>query len=320
VRFQNGWLSLVPPVGDTEQFDDPLVHQAYGRARSELDNAGIPVHLDALYLVFRIAAETEQLNQLAGRVPWLDRIAIGFIDGEIDGIASSFGLICYANLPDQELTNEYVDTAGFAGQFGVDAGSYFPAVIRAGTRVPQVSITSPSAALATTWSKSTRTRSGGWLVPSHAVDSSCQVHFSDGSQGKVTESWGSCIDAVIVTPTSGADRSDLVQKTCVRGISPGTTVSVEDATGTIHTATILDVDVNLGVVRHSLFPIRFSYDWTTSSPGDSGALVTATPCGEPVGMHQGMFTWHPQSAAPTRHAYALCLYQLEDYGGLEVYR
>ena len=71
------------------------------------------------------------------------------------------------------------------------------------------------------------------------------------------------------------------------------------------------------MVQSRVFPIRFTYDWGTSAPGDSGALVLADPCGEPLGMHQGEVV--AKSLGGGWAAYALCLYQLEDFGGLEVW-
>lgn len=316
MQYSESWAQLVPSARDPENLNEPLAQSAFARAQSELLNLGVPVQLDALYWTFRIAEETAQLDALASRVPWLDRIAVGFIDPETDGTGPAFGVICYTNVPETaDVQIPPIDQLG-----GIDAGPYFPAVMRVGARTSEVSITSPSTAMAATWATSGRTQSGGWLVPSHAVDLHSGVTFSDGSTGAVTESWGSCIDAVLVTPSSGGPPPGTSIHQSVRGIAAGTTVTVYDRNLAFHTATVLDVDINLGVVRHQLFPIRFSYDWTTSAPGDSGALVTASPCGEPLGMHQGCFKWRPASAPPTQHAYALCLYQLEDYGGLEVYQ
>ena len=315
MAFDEAWLELVPPARDAEFLNDQLARQTFSAAQQELSDLGIPLQLNCLYWTLRLAEEWQQLASLASRVPFLDRITAGFFDPEIDNRDPAFGVIFYSNTP-EETDLEIPDF----GNAGIDAGPYFPAIARMGARVPQVSITGPSIALATTWARSTRSKNGGWLVPAHALLPGQIVTFSDGSSGTASESWGDCIDASLVTPNQGPPPG-VGRRSAVRGVSQGLTVSAIDRAGRPHSTTIVDVDLNLGVVKHALFPIRFSYDWRTSVQGDSGALVIATPCGEPIGMHQGMFKPNPAYGSPANQlAYALCLYQLEDYGGLEIYQ
>ncbi len=317
MQFNADWIELVPSRRDPEDFQDPLARAAYQRAQQELEVAGVPVQLDALYWVFRLAQETDQLNRISRGVPWLDRLAVGFIDPETDALEPAFGLVGYANVPRGIEIDREVFSPDRLGNLGVDAGPWFPLAIRVGARVDETAITAPSSALATCWVRNHRTGGEGWLVPYHAVDLAGPVSFDDGSTGRVTDNFGDCIDAVIVNSSSGPP-SGLTPTRSVRGLSASTPVEVLDQRGVGHSATIVDVDINLGIVTHNLFPIRFSYDWSTSAPGDSGALITAEPCGEPVGMHQGAFDGTDRRGNPSKIAYGLCLYQLEDYGGLEV--
>lgn len=315
MHYQEWWSRSVPSTNGMPPLAEPA-GQAYDSAQGELRALGVPDQLrDALYWVFRIAEETEQLNSLAASVPWLDRLAMGFTDEGEAGQDPSFGIICYTNVPEDVAPSAITDS--FQGPTSINVGDHsFPAVIRVGARVPQVGITSPSQALVTIWSRSRRAQQGGWLVPAHAVDPSQKVGFSDGTSGTVTDSWGSCIDAMLVTPTKSVVAPTNLCK-ATRGITPGMKVSVVNSKQQSFQASIVDVDVNLGVVRHHLFPVRFSYDWPCSAQGDSGALVVASPCGKPAGMHQGMFKSASASGVSTL-AYALSLYQLEDYGGLVI--
>lgn len=97
-------------------------------------------------------------------------------------------------------------------------------------------------------------------------------------------------------------------------------MEVVDQNSAVHHCAIVDMDLNFGVTAHWAFPIRFAYDWSTSQPGDSGALICGQPCGEPAGMHQGTFDVTDPAGNVSNIAYALCLYQLEDYGGMEVHQ
>ena len=319
MTFREEWLEFVPSP-DLENLDalPPELQDAYGRARAELGEFGVPVQLDTLYWQFRIAQDAEVLLPIASSVPWLDRLTVGFLDPEIDG-RSGFGVIAYSNLPDDRPATEVLERGRTDRDEVSVAGRRFPVAVRAGPRVPQVALVAPANALAATWGFSHRSGREGWLVPWHAVDVNQIVTFDDGSTGTVTDTWGDCIDAVLVSSTFGPPQG-LSRTSAVRGLSSALTVEVSDQNAAAHTCAVLDVDLNLGVTAGYRFPIRFSYNWTTSQAGDSGALITAQPCGEPVGMHQGIARIAGLTGTTRSVAYGLCLYQLEDFGGLEIWQ
>ncbi len=91
----------------------------------------------------------------------------------------------------------------------------------------------------------------------------------------------------------------------------GGTVDLEFSTTQL--ATILDVATNLGVQDSSRFPLRFSLN-VAGQPGDSGSLITATPCGEPLGVYLGAFTSNGAT-----NGVGLAFSQLAVLIGLEIY-
>lgn len=323
MRFQEEWLELIGAAADLTNVPDPRVATAFSRIRDERESYGVRQQLAALSWVFRIAVETEQLNRVAAEVPWLDRLAIGFITPEADGRAADFGVIAHVDHPAPLAYRSRFGKVLDRGMSIKAAGREFPVAVRIATRIPQAATVSPSRARATCWVQHPLKSIDGWLVPFHAVSSggrfAPRIVFDDGSSGVVVENYGECIDAVVVDSSLGAPPA-LRRMWCARGIGPGTAVTVEDRFGFLHSCTVLDIDVSLGVVSHPLFPIRFSYDWASSAKGDSGALVMDSTVGQPLGMHQGALRAFATAGAPSTVAYGLCLYQLEDYAGLEVHQ
>jgi len=320
--FDSSWAEVVPPPPAQEGLihEDRNAGPIYQQALAELEQVGDPDDIRAsLSWIFRLALEDEFISDILRTAPSLDRLAVGFIDPEIDPIGPAFGFVAYSrSLREQSDEPEHVSIRNAVAELSREVdGVFIPVSLHPGERNQEVRVTSPSSAFATTWAKNAQ-GSEGWLVPRHAVDVNSSVDFSDGSRGGVSLDWDLCIDTALVG--SIPRPPGLHKENCLRAIAPKMQVEVTDQHGTQHNAVVVDVDFNLAVVRHKLFPIRFSYDWPSSKRGDSGALVLANPCGEIVGMHQGSITVQGSAGSAAKRAYALCLYQLEDHGGLEMYR
>ena len=308
--FQERWLTY---VADRAPLDDIDVAT---RARLEQvfdELADSPGAANAYSWVVQIAQETEQLDQIERGVPLLDRLSVGFLDPEVDG-SEGFALIAYSSANLDVAAAAAAQTAEIALHAG---RREFPVVIRTSRRERQVRLVSPKTALLTCYGRSSHFAKTGWLTCQHSVGSSGSVTYSDGSTGSVAADWGECIDAALV---DGGPAGPGYPVNCLRGVAGAVKVRTEDQTGTSILATIVDVDVNVGVVKATRFPIRFTYDWACSSRGDSGAMVYADPCGEPLGMHQGKVTVSSPGGGSMPLAYGLCIYQLEDFGGLQVYQ
>ena len=89
--------------------------------------------------------------------------------------------------------------------------------------------------------------------------------------------------------------------------------------------TALDVDLNLGVLKSAIFPIRFSSDWV-GVPGQSGSLVIESQTGEPTGSYLGVlhpagtpYTHTAGTAPPPTVGYVQTCYQLEAAADLEFF-
>ena len=318
MRYNPEWEEHVPEGQDPRSIAHERDRRRYLAVREELAAGGARRgELDGLYWLFRMAQEYEQVAPIVRSVPWMERLAVGYIDPEMDGIGPAFGLIAYANVPPdaQEAVRERARLQ--QAEFGVDAGPWFRLAIRIGERMNQLAVTSPSRAQVTHRVGNPAHGTSGYLLPRHAVDRGQHVTFYDGAHGDVIGDFGECIDAVVVSHSDGYPRG-LRRHRCARGIGPGSAVEVTDQNGTVHNCNVLDIDLSFGVVMHTVFPVRFTFDWSSSANGDSGALIKARPCGEPLGMHQGaIFITH---GVASQLAYGLCLYQLEDFGGLEFLR
>ena len=155
-----------------------------------------------------------------------------------------------------------------------DRAVSFPVVPRVGVHELQVALTNPSNALVAAWATLHRNSSplSGWLLPFHAVGASgAAVDYDDGTAGRVVESFGACIDAAVAS--TNAAPTHLTPVVAPHTLAPGAMLEVVDQTGASSQPTLMDVDLNIGLVAYSKAPIRLTYDWTTSVQGDSGALV-----------------------------------------------
>jgi hypothetical protein len=183
-------------------------------------------------------------------------------------------------------------------------------------------VVSPSQARATCWVRSPSRNYEGWLVPRHAVDPlNTVVDFDDGGSGTVVDHFGECIDSVVVS--SDRQPQGLSRANACWPLPSGTLLEITDSPGNHQPLTVIDTDMNLGVLSDIVFPIRFSTDWTGHA-GQSGALIIEPSLGEPAGSYLGVL--HPSfvgyippgmSAAPSSTGYAQSCHQLEKAAGME---
>lgn len=265
--------------------------------------------------------ENEQLVGLERRYPFLDRVTFGFFEPEVEG-RTGFGVVVYVDPPIDllehgELHDFYTDDPG---AFTVE-GQSFPVAIRIAPQELEVSLTGPSQARTAVWAtvhKSTNPLRG-WLLPYHAVGSkNAAVTYSDGCNGRVVESFGRCWDAVLASSSHPTPPSTSILARDI--IPPGLALQVTNQHGRQWLPTLVQVDVNIGLIGYGKAPIRMTYDWNTSAKGDSGALVSdrrTTPA--PVAMHQGSSIMRDgkgnslkaADGSKLRRAFGLCLYQIQ---------
>jgi hypothetical protein len=123
------------------------------------------------------------------------------------------------------------------------------------------------------WATSRNGAREGWLTALHVANHSAFA-------GSVVDRGRACIDVALVDvgrTGSGATR---------RSVPPTGGSAVELDLGTPTPATVIGVATNLGITRSSHFPLRFTLS-VAGSPGDSGGLILADPCGEPMGIYLG---------------------------------
>lgn len=319
-EFNPEWLARVPEAPQL-QLDD-AVYQA-GQAR--LNERGQGELANVWYWVNRLSASLSSLDEQLLGIRFMTRISAGFIE-ELNGV---FGVIVYTESPqsDQELTSDNEPNQYSRVPISIISidGQQFPVIVRDSVverhwcTAPEV--TAPSIARATCWVRSSARGYEGWLMPRHAVHPlSAVVSFSDGGSGRLLDHFGECIDSVVVS--SNIRPPGSYRRACWP-IVAGQPLMVTDSPGNHKPVTVIDADLNLGVLRNVVFPIRFSSDWT-GQPGNSGALIVEPTLAEPAGSYLGVL--HPSvqgyvppglSAAPSSTGYAQSCHQLEAAAGLE---
>jgi hypothetical protein len=264
------------------------------------------------------AQETEELSRLESSLPFVDRVAVGFLEPDIDG-RSGFGVLAYVEPPEGPLDDD-LHTLNSEDRVFVVAGQELPVAVRIVTTVLETGITVPSQAQAAVWTavgRGTRPREG-WLLPYHAVGSkNAGVTYSDGHQGRVVDSFGYCWDAVIASSDLPSPPSTAVAALDV--LAPKMSLVVVAHDGTTVASTLMDVDVNIGLLSYTKAPLRMTYDWASSVPGDSGALVSDQQTSAPVAMHQGSSTMRDvkgdaltaPDGSQIKRAFGLCLFQIQ---------
>jgi hypothetical protein len=143
------------------------------------------------------------------------------------------------------------------------------------------------------------------------------VAFSDGGSGRLLDQFGECVDAVVVSSTN--PHLEHMPSRASWPLVAGQPLYITDSPGKHVPVSIMDVDLNLGVLRSALFPIRFSTDWS-GQPGQSGALIIEPIQEEPAGSYLGVL--RPTITSPaggTAIGFAQSCYQLETATGMEFY-
>lgn len=154
------------------------------------------------------------------------------------------------------------------------------------------------------WGTTRNGRFQGWVTARHVA-----LHSGMAGVGTVLDTAPECLDAALVDVGLAGGGSPQALATP----ADGGTVDLEFAT--VVPATILDVATNLGVPDSSRFPLRFSVN-VAGQPGDSGSLIIATPCGEPLGVYLGAFI---SATTGARTGVGLAFSQLAVLIELEVY-
>lgn len=318
-EFNSQWLRRVPEP-PRQPLDDPT-YQA-GLARLEQMGQG---ELAAVwYWTNRFGSSLSGLDEYLRGIRFVTRIAAGFIE-ELDG---AFGAIIYTEPPPFDQIDEGFEEPEQRSREPISVtvdDQEFPVVIRDSVverhwcTAPEV--TAPSIARATCWVRSSARGYEGWLMPQHAVNPlTALVTFSDGSSGRLLDHFGECIDSVVVSSTM--PRNGLYTRACWPVVA-GQSLLVTNRPGSHQTVKVIDADLNLGILRSAMFPIRFSTDWI-GKPGNSGSLIVEPSQGEPAGSYLGVL--HPSvvgyvppglNAASSSNGYAQSCHQLEAAAGLE---
>lgn len=324
VQFDSQWLESVPSrspsLPDERRFEEER------RRLLEVTDDDRIVRAWRWWLALS-AAPPDALAELAREVPDAARIGVGFSE-EHEG---RFGVIVTSESrvsgPQDEagegLESEWQDRSDYRPPLGVlstDDGR-LPVFARY-VDVEQHWCTAPFVSYPTNARAACRVRSiprayEGWLVPRHATRGPRSLVRIDGIDQAVVDSFGACIDSVVVSADPGGWGPPVAPSW---PLSPGQAISVTTGMGTSVDSTILDLDLNFGLLRVAAFPLRMSTTWT-GAPGDSGSLII-DDLEQPAAMYLGACT--PSSligqgpaATVSPFGYAQVLYQLHQAGGLE---
>lgn len=149
------------------------------------------------------------------------------------------------------------------------------------------------------WATSAEGAREGWLTARHVA---LVGNYPMADCGR------ECIDAALLD--LGSDGGG----TPVRATKPFFNAGVEIRSSQPVRTTILDVAIELGISASSYFPLRFSTA-AVGVPGDSGSLIVADPCGEPIGIYLGA----AELDSGQRAGVGLAIKQLERVMKLEAY-
>lgn len=248
-----------------------------------------------------VSDREDELLELAPEIPGFRWAAVGILDADVDraleigprddGRRQRFGVIFYAE-------DAFAESA-VVGATEV-AGVELPIVLRPISyeeHAPPPTL--PDGTIAC-WATSAGGEREGWLTARHVAV---------GGGYPLVDCGRECIDAALIeTGQIGGGRP-------ARAVVPSAGATIEMIGPHMRRMEILDVALNLRIKRSSFFPLRF----TTSAPGrpgDSGSLLLANPCGEPVGIYLGA----AQLEGGQREAgIGLAITQLEDLMKMEVY-
>jgi hypothetical protein len=323
------WLERIPEP-NPDAIGDPRLRESVYSGLRRLEELQLDELSPGFVWSMLAGQEGAQLAAINAGYPFVARISFGFVDPNIDRADPGLAVIAHICPPVSPFGPEDLQNLlGYLppGAIFIENGPeriMFPVVPRVSVQDPQVALASPSTAMLTAWMKIRRstTPKEGWLLPFHAVRQTygaapgLSVSYDDGSTGTVIDSLGNCIDAVVA---SSSNPPSLTQSCDADNVlPPGLTVRVTDQYGAVWTQTLMDVDVNIGLIGYQKAPIRLTYDWSSSTPGDSGALISHGTTGAPVAMHQGT-SWirdlsglqqRDSLGNPVRRAFGICLFQV----------
>jgi hypothetical protein len=151
------------------------------------------------------------------------------------------------------------------------------------------------------WATSRGQEREGWLTARHVAEHS-------ELPGRVVDRGRACVDAALVEIERGPTGRRR------RSVPPTPHSAIKLDFGSPAPGRVLDVGTNCGIAQSSYFPLRFTVD-RVGKKGDSGGLILADPCGEPMGIYLGSCALESGG----RGGFAQALTQLEYLMNLEVY-
>jgi hypothetical protein len=326
--FDPEWFNQIPPAPAPEDVDDAVTRTRLASAQNFLTANESSHSYSAFAWAVLLAQEDEQLARVHGSYAFVASVDFGFVDPEIDLRDPGPAVIVNINPPTDLSDTELHDLLAVQVEPVRIRDVQFPVVPRIGFVELQSppALAAPSISRVAVWidiHRSTNLQSG-WLVCHHSIyqhslgKASVPVRYSDGSTGRIIDRLGYCMDAAVASSNTGTPAGvGAVRALDVLPI--GLTLEFSDRSNIIQTASLLSVDTDIGLTRYAKAPIRLTYDWSTSTPGDSGSLLTDKASGRPVAMHQGARKRRDRKGSvildhygnARRDGFGLCLWQVE---------
>jgi hypothetical protein len=235
-----------------------------------------------------------EILERSPQIPGFKWAAAGLLDPEVDRelklLSQRFGIVFYVDDPQAEM--RALD--------GIEVGgAYLPIALRPVSYEEHASVPKLSDGTIACWATSAGGTRQGWLTARHVALIGRYPMADCGRE---------CIDAALIDLGPGGGG------TPVRATKPFVGAGIEIRSPNPATTTILDVAIELGISASSYFPLRFSTA-AVGVPGDSGSLIVADPCGEPVGIYLGA----AELDSGQRAGVGLSIQQLERVMRLEAY-
>jgi hypothetical protein len=244
-----------------------------------------------------VSDREEEILRYARDVPGFSWSAVGLLDPEADPQLRDddprFGVILYAD-----------DSCGEGGARLENLGFEeidLPVVVRSVRFELQHGMpTDIGPGRKACWATSRGGELQGWLTAKHVADHSAL-------RGQVVDRGQFCIDAALVDVGPSAGQR-------IASVPPTANSAVKLDFGKPVAAQVLDIGTNCGIADSSHFPLRFTLN-RYGQKGDSGGLVLAVPCEEPMGIYLGAC----ELENGARAGFAQALNQLEYLMNLEAY-
>jgi hypothetical protein len=256
-----------------------------------------------------VSDREEEIAERARDVAGFSWSAVGILDPEADprlGVDDPrFGVILYAEDPIRWRGAQSEESDGPEPGARLEALRFeeieLPVIVRNARFELQRGPSSIGPGRAACWATSRGGKREGWLTARHVAEHSA-LHGHTVDQGRA------CVDAALVdVPRPGGKRLR-------RAVPPTDHSEVVLDFGHPVPGRVLDVATNCGIAGSSQFPLRFTVS-RFGQPGDSGGLILAHPCGEPMGIYLGAC----QLESGGRGGFAQAITQLEYLMNLEVY-